>query len=886
MSNNIIIARETVGSATLAHLANGLRVIVQEDHRSPVAICNVWVRVGANREPEHVRGWAHGIEHMLFKGTARRGERDFALEVADLGGSTNAGTGYETTNYHITLPGENIAGAVDILADALFASTFTTAALDAERPVLVHENHMYDDLPSGFGVSWRWAMELAFDRSPYRHPIGGRDEALTTTSREQIVEFYRAAYRPDNMTVVIAGDVETEAALALVIAGFGGAVAPSPYELPSPPPEPVHDALRYRLDTGDIGMVYGKMIFPGLSENDPDRAILSVVQQILADGRSSRLYRRIQEEQELVSSITLLAEAGPREGILAVDFETDAARTPEALAAVAKVLQTLKDEPPSEEELARAKIRTERSHRFSRETVQGTASLLGWYDTMDDLASAFTFPEQVAAVTGDDVCRVCRRLFSRDGCSVLLYAPRDGAVDDLPAGAPAVDELLAPHLDDDRFGAPHAEAAPVILTPAADSSTASHDQPFEEIVLDSGLRLYIREDHALPVVTMGLHAAGGVCHQGLGQEGLAHLCQHVQVKGADGESAAVLHSRIESRGASLSPFTARDHNGIYLTGLTRHLTELIGILGRLACSPDFPGEELERERRLALADLQAMADDPFQAAAREMHAAFYPEHPYGSPVLGEEQSLAALTGDDLRVFHRHSWVSRNVHVVVSGDVDADRIANLLEEALADLAPAPAPVLPDLSVVPGPAGEARRRITRDVRQSVVLCVWHGPLTPNDDRASLALLQQLLNGQSGRLFESLRNQRSLCFATGLQSAQGFAPGMLVGYVLTDPATEDEAATAMISELRRIADKQVPDDEFARARSQLVGNMLISRQSNSARVSRCAADVLYGRPPNNLAHFLREIRALTPMRIRETAARYLGRDEVLSVVLGPVR
>ncbi|MBU1071983.1 insulinase family protein [bacterium] len=555
-----------------------------------------------------------------------------------------------------------------------------------------------------------------------------------------------------------------------------------------------------------------------------------------------------------------------------------------ALAAVAEVLQTLKDEPPSAEELARAKIRTERSHRFSRETVQGTSSLLGWHDAMGDLASAFTFPEQVATVTGADVCRICRRLFSRDGCSVLLYAPRDGAGNGLPAEAAAVDALMAPHLDDDRSAAPRATAAPPIPAPGSASAAVLHDRPFEETVLDGGLRLYLREDHTLPIVTVGLHAAGGVCLQASGQEGLAHLCQHVQVKGAGGVGAAALHSRIESLGASLSPFTARDHNGIYLTGLTRHLDELIGMLGGLACSPDFPGEELERERSFALADLKAMDDDPFQAAARELRAAIYPEHPYGSPVLGEEESLAALTGDDLRDFHRRTWVSRNLHVVVSGAVDADRIAGLLEDSLADLAPSPAPALPDLSIVPGPSGETRRRLTRDVRQSVVLSAWPGPATPNDDRASLALLQQLLNGQSGRLFESLRNRRSLCYAVGLQSSRGFAPGMLVGYVLTDPATENEAAAALTAEIGRMADEPVPSDEFARARSQLVGNLLIARQSNSARASRCAADVLYGRPPNNLAHYLREIRTLTPSHIRETAARYLGRDEVLTVVLGP--
>ena len=108
----------------LAVLPNGMKVIIKEDHRTAVAVCNVWVKVGSNREPQMLRGWSHGIEHMLFKGTEKRDDGDFAKEVAFAGGSTNAGTGYETTNYHITTPAAELPVAVDILADSLFNSSF------------------------------------------------------------------------------------------------------------------------------------------------------------------------------------------------------------------------------------------------------------------------------------------------------------------------------------------------------------------------------------------------------------------------------------------------------------------------------------------------------------------------------------------------------------------------------------------------------------------------------------------------------------------------------------------------------------------------------------------------------------------------------------------
>jgi len=868
-------------------LVNGLRVLIREDHRTPVATCNVWVGVGSNREDDDVRGWSHGIEHMLFKGTQRRGESDFALEVADMGGTTNAGTGYETTNYHITCPAEHIAKAVDVLHDALFHSSFDQAALDAEREVLVHENHMYDDQPSGFGVTWKWALELAFDQSPYRHPIGGRDEALLETPRDTIVEFWRRAYRPDNMTLVITGDVDTDDALAVVADRFGGEANPELPPLPSPKPEPIHDSFRFRFERGDVQRVYAKLLLPGLAENDPDQPTLAVLQQILSDGRSSRLYRTVQEEKELVSGITLLAEAGPREGLLMVDLETGPDQFRDALVATAEVLAGMRLEPPTRPELDRAKIRAERSFVLGRESVLGQASSLGWHDLMGDLEGAFDYPARIAAVTDDDVVRIARDLIRADRMSLLIYAPRDADRGEFPADADEAADLVGAVLppieatadDTARVAKPAAQA--FIIRPRR---KAAAQQPFEELMLSGGTRCYIRRDASLPAVSFGLYACGGVGLQPDGCHGLISLTQQVHAKASRDLSPIDLAGFVEDRGASLGSLSTRDQSGLHITGINRHLDELIETVGVLAAHPAFPEDEIDKERRFALDDLQALDDDPFQFAAMALRRDLYGDHPYGQPLIGTPESLASIKRDDLVDLHRRTWVSRNINVVMSGDVDRDAVATRLEAALADVPRGECPAAVDLTNVNRPKGIVSRRLERDVRQSVVLTAWPGPADPDTDRAALALLQSLLNGQSGRLFVELRNARSLCYASGVMITRGFAPGMIAGYVLTDPNHEDEAATALVDELGRMAHEIVGSEEFERARVRLLGNMLISLQSNNARVSRCASDVLYGRAPNNMAYYLEEIRKLQPAQVRDTAARYLGSEDRFEVRVGP--
>ncbi len=887
-------------------LANGMKVIIKEDARSPVVICHVWVKIGSNGEPDNLRGWAHGIEHMVFKGTATRSEGDFAREVAEIGGSTNAGTGYETTSYHITLPSEHLGQACTILGDALFGASFAPDALDAERQVLVHENHMYDDIPAGFGVTWRWVMELAFDRSPYRHPIGGRDEVLLETPRADILGFFRAAYRPDNMTVVIVGDVAAKDALALVQKSFTNGLTTETVEsasaitLPEPPCDAAQTGIRYRLVQGDIQKAYAKLLFHGPSEQSSRRTTLSVIKRILGDGRSSRLYREVQEKRQLVSSIAAMSEAGPREGIFMVDLETDVARLAEALVASVAELERLAGEPVSAAELERAQTRVLRSFRFNSETMQGQAANLGYFDAMDDLEGAFVYPERVQAIGPEDLSELSRAMFRRGNLSCLVYLPAD--CDPQAAGIPAdsaqLDTLLQDALADapppkgdwggpavasDEVSITRTPARSSVPTPRSGEDTSVADG-FERATLAGGTKVYLRPDHSLPVVAMALYARGGACGESAAVAGRSALAQLVQVKGADGRDAEALYGLLEGQGASLVPQIDRDYSGLFATALAERLEEVLPLVGAVACRPSWLQIEIDQERRLALENLRAIADDPFQYGALRLREMMYGDHPYGRPLVGTEQSLPGLDRDLLVSHHELVWRPENLHLVVSGDFEPEALLATFNEILADL-PAGSPAdCPDLSKDTGAQGVQTAHLARDQHQSVVLAAWPGPSDPNADRVPLLLWNGLLNGQDGVLFEALRNRRSLCYSTGVMAATGYGPGLIAGYLLTAPESEQDARQALVDEIVRSAESVPAEAEFQRAKAKLIGNLLISNQSHSARVARCGRDVLYGRDANDLPTLVAAIRACPPEMVRAAAAKYIDPDNRYEVTVGP--
>jgi len=519
-----------------ALLPSGLRVIIKEDHRTPVAICNVWVRVGSNREPEALRGWSHGIEHMLFKGTEKRNEGDFAREVAEAGGSTNAGTGYETTNYHITVPSENLLVAMDILGDSLFHSTFEAESLDAERQVLVHENHMYDDIPFGFGVTWRWGMELAFDQSPYRFPIGGMDKNLLERSRDDIISFWHSAYRPDNATVVVCGDIDPVEVFAQIKAHFPSEKSDlkpitanaSVAIVPAPVTEEAHTAPRLRIEYGDIQKAYAKIIFPAPGEGD-DQPALSVIRRVLSDGRSSRLYRQIQERDELVDDFAVMGESGPREGLMIFDVETDIERLPKALQGICKVLAELKTESCNQEELARSQTRVLRSFLFSAETVQGQASQLGHHDALDNLKGAFNYPELVNNVTLENVRDLCLSVFQMNDLSCVIYLPKDCDLSqtNVPADVAELEELLGESLQTNTKSV--LPPTPVVSTsPSPTNVTKGAGAPlFTKATIAGDVRVNYRVDHQVPVLTMAMNTCGGATSETAIDSGLSHLSQIV-----------------------------------------------------------------------------------------------------------------------------------------------------------------------------------------------------------------------------------------------------------------------------------------------------------------------------------------------------------------------
>ena len=414
-----------------ATLDNGLRVLLFEDHRSPVVSFQVWYRVGSRNERPGATGLAHLLEHMMFKGTAMYGPRMFARLVEQNGGQDNAFTSQDVTSYFVNIAADKVDLVIRLEADRMHNLLLDPKEFASERQVVMEERRLRtEDDPEGF--LGEELAAIAFLAHPYRSPTVGWMEDIRRLTVEELRAFYRTYYVPNNALVVAVGDFKAPDLLEKVRRNFGpiprGATPPAVAVV-----EPTQNGER-RVTVkkeAQLPLVFIGYHVPNYASEDAPA--LELLSTILSEGRSSRLYRRLVYEQGIALT------AGGDYSYFATDpnlfwffAAAQPGHTPEALErALMQEVERLKTEPVSSTELERAKNQIEASFVFRQDSVYSRASTLARFEQVGGWRRRDQFVPAILAVTAQDLQRVARTYFSdaSRNVGVLLPVP--------PAGQPA-----------------------------------------------------------------------------------------------------------------------------------------------------------------------------------------------------------------------------------------------------------------------------------------------------------------------------------------------------------------------------------------------------------------------------------------------------------------
>ena len=414
-------------------LDNGLRVVLKEMHHAPVASFWIWYRVGSRNEMPGITGISHWVEHMMFKGTPTFPQGEFDKVVAREGGVFNGMTSIDWTTYFETLPADRFDLGLRIEADRLVNSLFDAQELAKERTVIISEREGAENSPT-----WLLDEEVqaaAFHVHPYRHQVLGWKHDLQNMTRDDLWQYYRIYYAPNNAIAVATGDFQSDALLARIEELFG-CIPPGP-ELPAVrAAEPPQRGERRVVVEGEGLTAYLQMVFPAVQATHEDYFPLVVLDTVLGGAkpmsffgggttnRSSRLYKAL-VDSELTADVSSSMASTIDPFLFAFSATLRPGRTLEEVeAALWAELARVAQEPITPEELSKAIKQTKAQFAYSSESVSNQGFWLGFSEIIASTEWFYGYLDNLAAVTAEDVQRVAQEYLAKSKRTVGWYVPQ------------------------------------------------------------------------------------------------------------------------------------------------------------------------------------------------------------------------------------------------------------------------------------------------------------------------------------------------------------------------------------------------------------------------------------------------------------------------------
>lgn len=851
-----------VDGVTKYTLENGMTVLLERNDSSPVVAVNVWVKTGSACEEEGEYGLAHVHEHMLFKGTEKRRVGEIAGMVEAGGGDINAFTSFDETVYYIVSAKRFLPMALDLLSDVMENSAFDPAELEKELEVVQEEIRRGEDSPSR--VLSQKLFSTAYRVHSYGRPIIGTKQSVGSFTRDGILDFYRKWYSPDNMILVVVGDFDPEGIKDSVAATFGE-IKKRKTPACELPREPQQKRTRTFVLGRDVNTSYFSFAFHTPSASHEDTPVLDVISGILGAGDSSRLYRKLKEQNATVNDIYAYAYSLKENGLFLVGGVFDPSKVEKASREIIAEVELIKNEPVGTEELARAITNIERDFIHAKETMQGQARKLGYFELeTGDYGYERLYLERVRDVTPEDIVRVARKYLTGKNLTAGVLLPKDktkGVEQDFKKA------LVFPGKADKK------EKKKVSLPQAE----------FKKYKLSNGIRVLLKRNPAVPLFSVHAAFLGGLRYEDESTNGISNFMAEMFTRGTSSRSAEDIAMQIEGLGGSVDGFSGKNSVGVTLSALSENFEGAMNIFSDVILNPSFSDEEMERGRRDILAALEKQQDNLTGKAVRNFLKTLFLKHPYRFNVLGIEENVSGFTSVDVSRFYGKVIRPENMVISAAGDVSTEKTLEVLEKLFGGMKKGGFKKTRPPRESALSAARETVESEKEKAQTHIIAGFHAPGFKSKDRYAFEVLNSVLSGQGGRLFIELRDKKSLAYAVTSFYVPGMEDGYFGVYIGTAPQKEKEALEAIKDQLQLVL-KGVGKQELERAKNYIVGSFEIGLQRNSAQASTVAFDELYGIGTYEYRKFPGKILAVTADDVAKVARKYINPEAAAVAILKP--
>ncbi|MGC9319225.1 MAG: M16 family metallopeptidase, partial [Armatimonadota bacterium] len=788
----------------------------------------------------------------ISEGSQSRSLAEIEAALDDLGNTYNAYTTKDHTCYYITTAGDLIDEAIDVVSDFVINPTFPEEEVETQRGIILREMAMGEDEP-GRRIYHLLSMAM-FTTHPYRYRVIGYPEVFETITREDLAAYHRELYVPSNIVAVAVGDFDGDEVLAQLREVFS-ALPRRPKPAVQLAQEPRQIAVRRRVVEDEaVQRAYLRLGWHTIDIFHPDLYALDTLSYYLTGGESSVLVRRLRDELGLVDSIGSYSDTPAYDaGNFVFTAVLDPANLQRVEQEILAELEAVRRDPPAGRELERVKRQVQASEIYAQETAEGRAAALGQDLTVTgDVEFTRKYVEGIMAVKPREVAEVARTYFDPDRMTVAVLRP--------PA-----------HEKDER---------PEQVRPERADRPRTHVRE-----LDNGLTVVVRENHAVPVVSIVTATLGGLRYETDETAGITSLMAEMLVRGTQTRTRQEIAERVDRLGGSLKPYSGRNSFGLTAHFLSGDLPAAAELTVDALFHPTFPADELERQKQLTLAAIQSRNDNVEAWAFSRLLEELFTVHPYRYMPDGTEESVGSLTAEDLRSFHAAYTSPAATAIVIAGDVQPEQAFAQIERLAGGLSgePQEPPSAPDEPPIEQPRTEV---VERPQQQAIVAYGFHGITVDDPRREILDVLDAVISGASmpgGRLHEALRGQQLVYFVHGMPLL-GLDPGAFIIYAGTQPQSVEAVRGEIERIIRSISEKPPSDEELQRAKQMAIVADRISLQTNSALAQTIALDVIYGLGADNWEGYAERIEAVTAEQVRHLAGEILDLDRAAVVITRP--
>ncbi len=869
-------------------LPNGLKVITHEDHRLPLVAVDLWYHVGPLNERPGRTGFAHLFEHMMFEGSEHVGEKAHIKYVQSAGATdVNGTTNFDRTNYFETMPSNQLDLALWLESDRMgfLMEGLNRELLTNQRDVVRNERRQGEGRP--YQVADEQLYHLLFPKGhPYYASVIGSHADIESARIADVRDFHQQFYTPNNASIAVAGDFDPKALRALLTKYFGpipkGPAVP-PVNVVTPPitsQKRANVTDTVQLSQVRIGWLTPPPFTPGTY--DIDAAIFA-----LGGAKASRLDQALVYKTQVAQSVTCNNDPQKLAGVAeCIVTAKPGVKLEDLEATVWKEIGRLQTEGPTAEEVEAARAGAMTGKIAGLQRLGGFGGVADTLDAYNQYTGDPGFlPKEVAMIQGVSVTSVkaaAAKYLTRDAAVVVTTVPGKKVVDDVPRSPADTDanvQITNPYTKE--FEA----AQDWRKTPPKPGPTPQVHLPVPQTFsLSNGMKVFVVENHALPVMSAQVVTRAGSAVNPADKGGLATLTTELMSDGTASRSLEKLAEDEEVIGTRIDPAAGMDSSTTSMTVLTSYASPGMELLSDVVEHPAFRPEDMDRRRKQRLVRIQQETDNVALMAQRVGPKLVFGDTPYGAASTGTTESVKALTGEDVGTFYKQHYGPQDAALIFAGDVTPAAARGLAEKyfgnwsgqasAAVTLPPAPTPQPTRVVIVDKPAAP----------QTALFAFGVGVPANSPELPVVQVANYTLGGSfASRINMNLREQHGYTYGAtsryqSFRAGGLFAAGGLVRTDVTAPAAKE-----LMTEIRNFPTHPPSEDELTAAKNALVQSLPGAFETVGATAAAVGSIFLYERPLDYYAALPGKYAAVTSADVAKVTAADLHPGELVIVAAG---